>query len=62
MEVKNLENKEYNIALKKTMEYIVNRDIENIEKSIEKLEQIVHPNNTIVNQMKIKLAELMLEE
>ena len=44
------------------MEYIVNRDIENIEKSIEKLEQIVHPNNTIVNQMKIKLAELMLEE
>lgn len=62
MEVKNLENKEYNIELKKAMEYIVNRDIENIEKSIEKLEQIVHPNNTIVNQMKIKLAELMLEE
>lgn len=62
MEVKNLENKEYNMALKKTMEYIVNKDLENTKKSIEKLEKIVHPNNTIVNEMKIKLAELMLEE
>jgi predicted ATP-binding protein involved in virulence len=62
MEVKNLENKEYNMVLKKTMEYIANRDIVNIKRSIEKLEQIVHPNNTIVIEMKIKLAELILEE
>lgn len=62
MEVKNLENKEYNMALKEAMGFIVNKDIENIKRSIEKLEQIVHPNNTIVNEMKIKLAEIMLEE
>ena len=62
MEVKNLEKKEYNVVLKRTMEYIVNKDIENIKRSIEELERIVHPNNTIVNEMKIKLAELMLEE
>lgn len=62
MEVKNLENKEYNMALKKAMGYIINKDIENTKRGIEKLEQIVHPNNTIVNEMKIKLAELILED
>ena len=62
MEVKNLEKKEYNVVLKRAMEYIVNKDIENTKRSIEELERIVHPNNTIVNEMKIKLAELMLEE
>ena len=62
MEVKNLEKKEYNVVLKRAMEYIVNKDIENTKRSIEELERIVHPNNTIVNEMKIKLAVLMLEE
>ena len=50
------------MALKEAMGFIVNKDIENIKRSIEKLEKIVHPNNTIVNEMKIKLAEIMLEE
>ena len=62
MEVKNLENKKYNIVLKKAMEHIMNKDIKGIQRSIEELDLIVHPNNTIVNEIKIKLAELLLED
>lgn len=62
MEVKNLENKEYNLILKKTMDFILAKDVDNIKICIEQLEKIVHPNNTIVNEMKIKLAELILED
>ena len=62
MEVKNLENKEYNLILKKTMDSILAKDVDNIKICIEQLEKIVHPNNTIVNEMKIKLAELILED
>lgn len=62
MEVKNLENKEYNTVLKEAMEHIRNKDIEGIKNSIERLDLIVHPNNTIVNEIKIKLAELLLED
>ena len=62
MEVKNLEKQEYNAKLKIIMKYIMDKDIENIKKSIEELKLIVHPDNTIVKVIEIKLAELMLEE
>ena len=62
MEVKNLENKNYNVVLKRAMDCIINRDIDGIKQSIEQLDIIVHPNNTIVNEIKIKLAELLLED
>lgn len=41
---------------------IMNKDIKGIQRSIEELDLIVHPNNTIVNEIKIKLAELLLED
>lgn len=44
------------------MEHIMNKDIKGIQRSIEELDLIVHPNNTIVNEIKIKLAELLLED
>jgi len=62
MEVKNLENKLYSVALKNAMDYITQNDIEGVKKSIEQLDSIVHPNNTIVNEIKIKLAEMILGE
>ncbi len=62
MEVRNLENKEYSIVLKKAMEHIRDKDIKGIQQSIKQLDLIVHPNNTIVNEIKIKLAELLLED
>lgn len=62
MEVSNLENKEYNILIKDAMNYVCSKDIGGVKHSIEKLEQVVHPNNTIINSLKIKLAELMLGE
>lgn len=60
MEVKNLKNKEYSIVLKRAMEHIMNKDIKGVQECIDKLDLIVHPNNTIVNEMRIKLAELLL--
>lgn len=60
MEVKNLDNKLYNVALKNAMDCIARNDVEGVKKSVEQLDSIVHPNNTIVNEIKIKLAEMIL--
>lgn len=60
MEVKNLENKEYNEILKKTMDFILAEDIDNVKNCIEQLERIVHPNNIIINEIKLKLAKMIL--
>lgn len=62
MDVKNLENKEYNIALKKAVQNVINKDIEGVKKSIEHLSLIAHPNNIIVSEISLKLAELLLED
>lgn len=52
----------YVISQQNAMDCIIRNDIEGIKKSIEQLDTIVHPNNTIVNEIKIKLAELILGE
>lgn len=62
MGVSNLENKEYVILLNQAMDYIEARNISALKESIFKLENIVHPSNTILHVMKIKLAQLELED
>lgn len=62
MGVKSLENKLYSTVLSEAMNYIEQRDIDALEKTIEKLRQIVHPSNTILQVLQIKLAELELGE
>ena len=61
MGVTNLENKEYVLLLNQAMTYIDNRDISALKESISKLEEMVHPSNTIIHVMKVKLAQLELE-
>lgn len=62
MGVKNLENKEYTFLLNQSMDNIERRDISALKESISKLEEVVHPSNTILHVMKVKLAKLQLEE
>ena len=60
MGVTNLANKEYSILLNHAMDYIEHRDIDALKESINQLEGIAHPSNTIIPVLKIKLAQLEL--
>ena len=60
MGVTNLENKEYAVLLNQAMDFFESRDISALKESISKLEEIVHPSNTILHVMKVKLAQLEL--
>lgn len=60
MGVSNLENKEYAILLNQAMDYVEARNVNALKESISKLENIVHPSNTILHVMRIKLAQLEL--
>ena len=60
MGVSNLENKEYAILLNQAMDYIEARNIDALKDSISKLKDIVHPSNTILHVMNVKLAQLEL--
>ncbi|MDD3417847.1 MAG: AAA family ATPase [Lachnospiraceae bacterium] len=62
MDVKNLENKEWNSSISEAMQAIEKGDAKYLKTCIDNMEIIVHPNNTIVNALKIKLAELLLED
>ena len=60
MGVSNLENKEYAVVLNQAMDNVETRNIDALKESISKLEAIVHPSNTILHVMKVKLAQLEL--
>lgn len=60
MGVSNLENKEYAVVLNQAMDNVETRNIDALKESISKLESIVHPSNTILHVMKVKLAQLEL--
>lgn len=62
MGVTNLENKEYVVLLNQAMDYVETRNIDALKESISRLESIVHPSNTILHVMKVKLAQLELED
>lgn len=60
MGVSSLENKEYAILLNQAMDYVETRNINALKESILKLQAIVHPSNTILHVLKVKLAQLEL--
>lgn len=62
MGVSNLKNKEYSVLLNQAMDNIETRNIVALKESISKLGAIVHPSNTILHVMKVKLAQLELGE
>lgn len=61
MGVKNLENKAYARILNEALDCVESGKIELLEQSIEKLRAIIHPSNTILQVLQVKLAELRLE-
>lgn len=60
MGVTNLANKEYSVLLNRAMDYVEQCNIGALRESINQLEQIAHPSNTIIPILKIKLAQLEL--
>lgn len=60
MGVSNLENKEYAILLNPAMDCVEARNISALKEYISKLEDIVHPSNTILHVLKVKFAQLEL--
>ena len=61
MGVKSLENKSYSKILNEALDCVENGKIAQLDQAIEKLRAIVHPSNTILHVLQVKLAELKLE-
>ncbi len=62
MGVKSIENKTYACLLNKAMDSVKEQNTEKLKTYITHLDQIVHPSNTIIQVLKIKLAQLELGE
>lgn len=62
MGVKSLENKLYARVLNEALDCVENGKISSLEQAIERLRAIVHPSNTILHVLQVKLAELKLED
>lgn len=61
MGVKTLENKMYATLLNEAMSCVEAHDIPTLRQAIEKIQKIVHPSNTILHVLRLKLAQLELE-
>ena len=59
MDVRSLENKDYERLITKAFEWIEQRSILGLENTIESLEQICHPSDTIVTVLKTRLASMV---
>ena len=62
MGVKSLENKLYSKYFDKALKCIEQKDIEQLDELISKLKVISHPSDTIVKQLEIKRASLLLND
>lgn len=62
MGVKNLENKKYAILLDEAMNAVEKKDRTELNRIINEIKNVVHPSNTILHVLQIKLAQLELEE
>jgi len=60
MGVRSLENKLYITLLNEAINNIEKRDVFSLEKAIEKIREVVHPSNTILQVLQMKLAGLEL--
>lgn len=61
MGVRSLENKLHTAALNEALDRVERRDAEGLRASIRQLRAIVHPSDTILEVLQIKLAQLELE-
>ncbi|QWI14550.1 ATP-binding protein (plasmid) [Bacillus mycoides] len=61
MGVSSLENKEYAKLIDKIYKELDEGDLEEFKNTLNELEEIVHPNDTITSVLKIKLAEMHLK-
>ena len=59
MGVKNLVNKQYNQLLQKCLDAIDRNDLEGFKSSIRKLEEVSHPKDTIISELRIKLSQMI---
>jgi len=62
MGVKSLENKLYAVMLNEAMECIERKDSAGLHTAVRSLSDIVHPSNTILQVLQMKLATLELED
>lgn len=62
MGVKNLESKEYNILLRYAFDCINRNNSNDLKAIIKDIEQISHPSDTVVSQLKIKLASMLTRD
>ena len=62
MGVKNLENKSYNMLISTALQHINDKNLPMLERVIEEIQKVVHPSDTILQVLQIKLAELELED
>ncbi len=62
MGVKNLESKKYNILLKRAFDCIDGNNSNDLKVVIKELEKISHPSDTVVSQLKIKLASMLTRD
>lgn len=61
MGVESLSDKSYEKLINEGVKNIESKDIEALKLTMDKLEKVAHPSDTIVSVFKIKLAELQLE-
>lgn len=59
MDVRSLENKDYERLITKAFEWIEQRSIPGLENTIKSLEKICHPSDTIVTVLKTRLASMV---
>ncbi len=62
MGVKNLESKKYNLLLKRAFDCIAENNPNEVKEIIKELEKISHPSDTVVSQLKIKLASMLTKD
>ena len=62
MGVRNLENKQYNALIRNAMQFVQDKNTDELKKAVRELEKISHPSDTIVSVFKIKIAALELGE
>jgi len=62
MGVKNLESKKYNLLLKRAFDCIEENNSTKLKEIIKEIKDITHPSDTVVSQLKIKLASMLTRE
>ena len=62
MGVKNIYSMDYDLLLKEALDFAGRNDPENLKLSIEKLKAVTSPNDSLIENLEIKYAELLLKK